>query len=100
MRTPEWLFAPDANYDRRNIFHIDEGVEIFRPGQIRKMDHAVGHLRDFASHFFSRSQVQLNGLARVALKDAGDACIRLQAGFVLSERAGTDYRNNDRYKKK
>ena len=36
------------------------------------MDDAVGHLRDFASHFFSRSQVQLNRFTRVALKDAGN----------------------------
>src|SRR5215471_3581585 len=95
----ESLSASDANYDRRNIFHIDERVEIFCAGQIRKMDDAVGHLREFASHFFSRSQMQLNRFARVALKDAGDARIRLQGGFVLSERAGAGYRGNDRYKK-
>ena len=100
MRMQESLSAADANYDRRNILHIDEVIEIFRAGQIRKMDDAIGHLRDFASHFFSRSQVQLNGFARVALKDAGNARIGLEAGLVLSKRAGADYRGNDHYKKK
>jgi len=100
MRTQELLFAPDPNYDGRHIFQIDEGVEIFRAGQIRKMDDAVGHLGDFASHFFPRSQVQLNRFARVALKDAGDARIRLQASLILRKRAGADYQGNDHYKKK
>jgi hypothetical protein len=100
MRTQESLSASYANYDCRNIFHIDEGIEIFSASQIRKMDDAVGHLRDFASHFFSRSQVELNRFARAALKDAGDARIGLQAGFVLSERASADCRGNDHYKKK
>jgi len=37
MRTDELSSAPrDANDDRRNIFHIDEGVEIFRPGQFER----------------------------------------------------------------
>ena len=37
------LSAGDANYERRNIFHIDERVEIFRAGQIRKVDDTVSH---------------------------------------------------------
>jgi hypothetical protein len=91
------LSAGDANYDRRNIFHIDERVEIFRAGQIRKVDDTVSHLSDFAAQFFSRSQVQLGRFARAALKDASNACISLQAGFVLSERAGTGHGGNDNY---
>jgi len=51
------LSAGYANYDCRNVFRINEGVEIFRARQIRKMDDAVGNLRDFASELFSRSQV-------------------------------------------
>jgi len=77
MRAQKSLFAADSNYDRRNIFHIDEGVEILRAGQIRKMDDAVGHLRDFASHFFSRSQMQLNRFARTPLKDASNRRVSL-----------------------
>ena len=64
------------------------------------MDDAIGHLRDFASHFFSRSQMQLNRFARATLKDAGDARIRLQSGFVLSERAGAGRGGNDHYNNK
>jgi hypothetical protein len=48
----ELLFAGDANYDRRNIFHIDKGVEIFRAGQIRKVDDTVSHLGGFCRPFF------------------------------------------------
>src|SRR4029077_2576384 len=54
----EVLSAGDANYDRRNIFHIDECVEIrlgrctcppavFPARQIRKVDDTVSHLGDF-----------------------------------------------------
>src|SRR6266496_5385495 len=53
----EMLSTGHANYHRRDIFRIDERIEKFRASQIRKMDDAVGNLRDFASHFFSRSQV-------------------------------------------
>lgn len=111
MESQEVLSAGDANYDRRNIFHIDECVEIrlgrctcppavFPARQIRKVDDTVSHLGDSADHFFSRSQVQLDRLARAALKDASDACISLQAGFVLSERAGADRGGNDHYNNK
>ena len=65
----------------RNMFHIDERVEIFRAGQIRKVDDTVSHLGDFAAHFFSRSQVQLDRFAHAALKDPSDACVSLQAGL-------------------
>ena len=64
------------------------------------MDDAIGHLRDFASHFFSRSQMQLDRFARVALEDASDTRIGLQGGLVLSDRTGADSRGNDHYKKK
>ena len=73
---------------------------MFPARQIRKVDDTVSYLGDFAAHFFSRSQVQLDRLARVALKDAGDACISLQAGFVLSERAGAGRGGNDHYNNK
>src|SRR5438093_1786101 len=72
------LFAGDANYYRRNIFCIDECVEIFRAGQSGKMDGVPAHLRDFAAHFFSRSQVQLDRFAGVALKDAEYGHISLE----------------------
>ena len=92
------LSAGDANYDRRNVFHINERVEIFRAGQIRKVDDIVSHLRDFASHFFSGPQVQLHTFTGTALKDTGDARISLQAGFVLGQRdgagCGSNYHNN------
>ncbi len=92
IQTDELLSAGDANYDRRNIFHIDERVEIrlgrctcppavFRARQIRKVDDIVSHLGDFAAHFFSRSQVQLDRFAHTALKDASDACLSLQDWF-------------------
>jgi hypothetical protein len=77
----ELLSAGDANYDWRNIFHIEEGVEIFRASQIGKMYDIVSYLRDFASHFLSGSQVQLHGFACAALKDPCDRRIRLQAAF-------------------
>ena len=94
------LSAGDANYARRNIFHIDERIEIFRAGQIRKVDDTVSHLGDFAAHFFSRSQVQLDRLAGAALKDTSDACISLQASFVPSERAAAGRGGNDHYNDK
>ena len=72
---------------------------VFPARQIRKVDDTVSHLGDSADHFFSRSQVQLDRLARAA-KDASDACISLQAGFVLSERAGADRGGNDHYNNK
>jgi len=85
------LSAGDANYDRRNVFHINERVEIFRAGQIRKVDDIVSHLRDFASHFFSGPQVQLHTFTGTVLKDSGDARISLQAGLVLGQRGGAGY---------
>ena len=48
------LSAGDANYHRGNIFHINEGAEVFRAYQIRKMDNTISHLGNFASHFLSR----------------------------------------------
>jgi hypothetical protein len=53
----ELLSAGHANYHGRDIFHIDERIKKFRAGQIRKMDDAVGHLRDFAPELFARPQV-------------------------------------------
>ena len=87
--------AASANYYRGNILYIDEGVEIFRAGQIRKVDEFISHLRDFASHFFSRPQVQLHTFTGTALKDTGDARISLRAGFVLGQRGGAGYGSND-----
>jgi hypothetical protein len=51
------LPAANADYDRRDIFQINESVEVFRARKIGKVDDAVGHLRHFAAHFFSRAQV-------------------------------------------
>jgi hypothetical protein len=96
----ELLSAGDTNYDRRNILHIDERVEIFRACQIRKVDDIISHLGDFASHFFSRSQMQLDRFARAALKDARHGRVRLQSGFVLRQRAGEGCRGEDDSNKK
>ena len=89
------LFAGGTNYHRRNVFHIDERVEIFRASEIGKMNDVVRYLRDLAAHFLSGSQVQLDTFASAALKKADDRRVRLQAGFILRERAGTDYGGND-----
>ena len=63
------------------------------------MDGSFAHLRDFAAHFFSRSQVQLDSFADAALKDAEHGDIRLRRGFLLSEQTGTGQRCNDDYKR-
>jgi hypothetical protein len=60
-----------------------------------KINDIVGNLADFPSDFFSRSQVQLDSFARGALKDAEYGRIRLDAGFVLREQAGTTDRGNN-----
>src|SRR5207247_10582568 len=81
------LWAPlspgDANYNCRDVFYINEGVKIFRAGQRRKMDHILVHLRDFAAHFFSRSQVHLDSFACATLKTAEDARDGWKSGFAL-----------------
>ncbi len=64
------------------------------------MDDVVSDFCDLASHFFSRSQMQLDSFAGAALKDAEDGGIRLQDGFFLGEQTGTaDRRNHDSEKK-
>ena len=60
-----------------------------------KIDDIVGNLADSPSDFFSRSEVQLDSFARVALKDAEYSRIRLDAGFFLREQAGTTDRGNN-----
>ena len=83
-----------------NIFHIYEGVVKLRAGQMGEIDNVVGYLADPPSDLFSRSQVQLDSFARVALKDAEHTRIRLEGGFFLRQQAGTsDSRNNDSEKK-
>ena len=79
------LLPADTNYHRRNVFHIDERVEVFRAGEIGKMNDVVRYLRDLAAHFLSRSQVQLDTFAGAALKKSNDGRVRLQTGFVLRE---------------
>ncbi len=64
------------------------------------MKGVVCHLRDLAAHFLSQSQMQLDTFAGAALKKADDPRVRLQAGLILRERAGTDYCGNDYRKKK
>ena len=88
------------NYYRRNVFHIDERVEIFRASKIGNMNDVVCHLRDLAAHFLSRSQMQLDTFAGAALKKGDDRRVRLQAGLILRERAGTDYCGNNYCSKK
>src|SRR4029453_12469512 len=77
------LFAARSNYNCRNVLNIDEGVEIFRASQKGKGDDVVVHLRDFAAHFLSRSQMQLDSFAGAALEDTGGGRIRLQTDFNL-----------------
>ena len=45
------LSTRDTNYDRRNVFHIDERIEIFRASKIGKMNDVVRYLRDLAAIF-------------------------------------------------
>ena len=77
------LSTRDTNYDRRNVFHIDERIEIFRASKIGKMNDVVRYLRNLAAHFVSGSQVQLDTFAGTALKKADDSRVRLQGGLVL-----------------
>jgi len=44
--------------------------------------------------------MQLDTFTLAALKKADDPRVRLQAGLILRERAGTDYCGNDYRKKK
>ena len=88
------LFAADTNYHRRNIFYVDERVEIFSASKIGKMNDVVRYLRDLAAHFLSGFQVQLDTFAGTALKKTDDRRVGLQAGFILRKRAGTDYGGN------
>jgi hypothetical protein len=57
-------------------------------------------LADSPSDFFSRSEVQLDSFARVALKDAEYSRIRLDGGFFLRGQGGTSDRRNDDSQKK
>ena len=93
------LFAGDTNYHRRNVFHIDECVEIFRASKIGKMNDVVRYLCDFAAHFLSRSQVELHNFPSVALKKTDDRSVRLQGGFILGEQTGTGERCNEEREK-
>ena len=80
------LFARDTNYHRRNVFHIDERIEIFRASEIGKMNDVVRYLRDLAAHFFSGSQVQFDTFAGAALKKANDRRVWLE-GWLYPARA-------------
>jgi hypothetical protein len=50
-----------------------------------KIGDIVGDLSDSPSKFLSRSQMQLDSFARVALKDAEHTRVRLDGGFFLRE---------------
>src|SRR5580765_293253 len=99
LESQDLLFAGGTNYHRRNVFHIDERVEVFRASEIGKMNDVVRYLRDLAAHLLSGSQVQLDTFACAALKKADDRRVRLQASLILCERADTDYGRNDSNKK-
>jgi hypothetical protein len=94
------LSAADTDHHGRNLLCIDEGVEVFPASKIGEMNHVVRYLRDFAAHFFSRSQVELHNFPSVALKKTDDRGIRLQGGFLLSEHAATRGRRYNGYEKK
>jgi hypothetical protein len=79
------LSAARPNRDCRNVFHIDKRIEEFCASQMRKMDDLVGNLRNLATDFFSRTQMQLDSFAGAALEDAEDGRIGLQTDFVLGE---------------
>jgi len=64
------------------------------------MNDVVRYLCDLAAHFLPRSQVQLDTFTGAALKKASDRRVGLQTGFILRERAGTDYGGNDYSNKK
>ena len=70
------------------------------PVRLDTVDNIVSDLGNFASHFLSRSQVQLDRFARTALEDAGDGGISLQSGLVLSRRGGAGQGGNEYYNKK
>ena len=72
-----------TNDHRRDIFHIYESVVKFGTSQMGKINDVVGNLADSSSDLFSRSQVQLDSFAGVALKYADYGCIRLDGGFFL-----------------
>jgi hypothetical protein len=63
------------------FFTSMKASKIFRAGQRGKMHNVIRHVADFASHFFSRSQVQLNSLAGLALKDAEDGQVKVARRF-------------------
>jgi hypothetical protein len=65
-----------------------------------KVDDVVSDFCDLASHFFSRSQMQLDHFAGTALENAEDGCIRLQRSFFLGEQTGTGERRNHNSEKK
>jgi hypothetical protein len=83
------LPAGDTNYDRRNVFYINERVEILRASKIGKMNDIVRYLRNLAAHFLSGSQVYLDTFTGAALKKAHDRRVRLQSGFFLTKHAAT-----------
>ena len=61
-----------------------------------KINDVVGDLADLPSNLFSGSQVQLDGFARVGLKDVEHSRIRLEGSLFLRLQAGTGDRcNND-----
>ena len=64
------------------------------------MDDAFGSLRDFASHFLPRSQVNLDNFPSATLKKTDDRSVRLQGGLFLSKRAATRDRCYNSYEKK
>ena len=58
------------------------------------------NLFDFAADLLATLHPQLDSFAAAPLQDTEDGRVRLQAGLILRERAGTDYGVNDCCNKK
>jgi len=59
------------------------------------MDDVFSDSCQFAAHFFSGSETQLDSFAGAALKKAEDGGVWLQDGFFLGEQIGTGNRRDD-----
>jgi hypothetical protein len=80
------LSGARTNYNRRNIFHIYEGVEIFGASQMREVNDIVGNLAAPFPQLF----LQISGATRHFCR-----------GFFLCEQAGTsEPRDDDNSEKK
>ena len=67
---------------------------------MRKKDNIVINLFDFAADLLATLHPQLDSFAAAPLQDTEDGRVRLQAGFILRERADAGYCSNHHRNKK